>query len=182
MAEDPKPTLLGKNVPKQVPRKRLPSKVEFLGTACNYNSQKRFPSKVPGTVSKQGSKQEQGSQEQVLKQAFPGRTGSQAKIPGTTGNPCLRTSSWEPCLRNSSWQPCLRSCSWEPFPGTLLVNLFLGNMFRNLFLGTLLGNLFLGTLLGTCLGILLVNLFLGTLYGHLFLGTCGWEPCLGTSS
>jgi len=84
VAEDPKPTLLGKNVPKQVPRKRLPSKVEFLGTACNYNSQKRFPSKVPGTVSKQGSKQEQGSQEQVLKQAFPGRAGSQAIFPGTS--------------------------------------------------------------------------------------------------
>ena len=73
----------------------------FLGT-CKYGSQKGFPSKIPGTVSKQGSKQEQGSQEQILKQAFPGRAGSKAKFPGATGNPCLRTSSWEPCLRTSS--------------------------------------------------------------------------------
>ena len=102
VAEDPKLTLLGKNVPKQVPRKRFPSTVKFLGTACKYGSQKRFPSKVPGTVSKQGSKQEQGSQEQVLKQAFPGRAASQTKFPGATGNPCLRTSSWEHCLRTSS--------------------------------------------------------------------------------
>ena len=112
VAEDTKLTLLGKNVPKQVPRKTLPSrsrkrfpskvKLKFLGTACKYGSQKGFPSKVPGIVSKQGSKQEQGSQEQVLKQAFPGRAGSKAKFPGATGNPCLRTSSWEPCLRTSS--------------------------------------------------------------------------------
>ena len=67
---------------KQVSRKSFPSKVKFLGTACKYGSQKRFRSKVPGTVSKQGSKQEQGSQEQVLKQAFPERAGSQAKFPG----------------------------------------------------------------------------------------------------
>ena len=53
----------------------------FLGT-CKYGSQKGFPSKIPGTVSKQGSKQEQGSQEQILKQAFPGRAGSKAKFPG----------------------------------------------------------------------------------------------------
>ena len=80
---------------KQVSRKSFPSKVKFLGTACKYGSQKRFRSKVPGTVSKQGSKQEQGSQEQVLKQAFPERAGSQAKFPGARvpREPCLRTSS-----------------------------------------------------------------------------------------
>ena len=90
---------LGKNVPKQVskkrlPSKRFPSKAKFLGTACKYGSQKRFPSKVHGTVSKQSSKQEQASQEQVLKQAFPERAGSPAKFPGASvpRETCLRTS------------------------------------------------------------------------------------------
>ena len=36
-----------KEAPKQVSRKRFPSKAKFLGTACKYGSQKRFPSKVP---------------------------------------------------------------------------------------------------------------------------------------
>ena len=92
--------------PKQVSRKRFPSKAN-VNVHLRNRLQVRFPkttfpSKVPGTVSAQGSKQEQGLQEQVPKQAFPGRAGSQAKFPRATGNPCVRTSSWEPCLRTSS--------------------------------------------------------------------------------
>ena len=173
--------------PKQVSRKRFQSKVKFLGTACKYGFQKRFPNKVPGTVSKQASKQEQGSQEQVPKQAFPGRAGSKAKFPGATGNPCLRTSSWEP-WRSCSWEPCLGTFSWKHCLGT-----FSGNLTCEPVLGKLvcervpcrepcLGTSSWEPCLGTCLGTLLANLFFGTLYGHLFLGTCGWEPCLGTSS
>ena len=70
----------------RVPRKRFPSKVKFLGTACKYGSQKGFPSKVPGIVSKQGSKQNKvprtGFQASVSRKRFPGR-GVQARYPAS---------------------------------------------------------------------------------------------------
>jgi len=104
--------------PKQVSRKRFPSKVRFLGTACKYGSQKRFPSRVPGTVSKQfqaGTK-------------LAG-TGSQASVP------------------RKSWFPRKISRS-KGSQGTLLENLFLATLLETLFLGTLLENLFLETFPG----------------------------------
>ena len=139
--------------PKQVSRKRFPSKVKFFGTACKYGSQKRFPSKVQGTVSKQGSKQEQGSQEQVLKQAFPGRAVPKQNF----------QNNWEPLLANlflgTLLENLFSNLAWEAVPGNLAWEPFPGNIAWELFPGTLL-----------------VNLFLGNLYGQLFLGTCGWEP------
>jgi len=98
----------------------FPSKVKFLGTACKDGSQKRFPSKVPGTVS--GTR-------------LAG-TGSQASVP--------RKSWFQSKISRSNWEPLLANL----FLGTLLENLFLATLLEKLFLGTLLGNLFLETLPG----------------------------------
>ena len=126
VAEDPKLTLLGKNVPKQVPRKRFPSTVKFLGTACKYGSQKRFPSKGPRN----------SFQARFQAGTRLAGTGSQASVP--------RKSCFPNKISRSNWEPLLANL----FLGTLLENLFLATLLEKLFLGTLLGNLFLETLPG----------------------------------
>ena len=133
-AEDPKLTLLGKTFPskfpgrgpKQVSRKRFPSKVKFLGTACKYGSQK--------TVPKQGPRNR-----------FPARFQARTRLAGTGSQTSVPRKSWFASkISRSNWEPLLANL----FLGTLLENLFLETLLETLFLGTLLGNLFLETLPG----------------------------------
>ena len=107
--------------PKQVSRKRLPSKVKFL--VLRNRLQVRFPKMVP----KQGPR----NRFQAWFQAGTrlAGTGSQASVP------------------RKSWFPSKISRS-KGSQGTLPENLFLATLLGTLFLGTLLGNLFLETLPG----------------------------------
>ena len=158
VAEDPKLLLLGKKVPKQVPRKRLPSRYPGRGSQARLSSSEPLASTVPKNGSQarfQAGTRLAGTGSQA---SVPRKSCSQAKFPGTTGNPCLRTSSWEPCLRTSS--------------ATLLEKLFLGTLLGNLFLETLPGNFFREPYLWTCSW----ETCMGTCSSEPVAGNLAWEP------
>jgi len=110
VAEDPKLTLLGQKksqassqeeAPEQVSRKRFPSKVKFLGTACKYGSQITVPKQGPGN-------------------RFQARFQAGTRLAGTGSQASVPRKSWfQSKISRGNWEPLLANL----FLGTLLENL-----------------------------------------------------------
>jgi len=110
VAEDPKLLLLGKKVPKQVPRKRLPSRYPGRGSQARLSSSEPLASTVPKNGSQARSKE-----------PFP------SKVPSR--NKARRNRFSSKRSQEELFPSKISRNNWEP----LLANLFLGTLLENLF-------------------------------------------------
>ena len=116
---------------KQVSRKRFPSNVKFLGTACEYGSQKTVPKQGPRNC----------FQARFQAGTRLAGTGSQASVPRKSWfQSKISRSNWElllanlflgtllenPLPSNLAWEAVPGNLAWEPFPGNIAWELFPG--------------------------------------------------------